>query len=204
MHAVATSLEDRRVLNALRAGDESAYIELHARYNTRLVALARSLGCSRAVAEEVTQDTWASVFREIHRFEGRSALKTWIFRILVNAASAQAQRERRVVPLSATSGNVIELDHARSTRATQPDEQLLWKELIGQLRVAIDGLPQTQRAVITLRDLQGWSAEEVSVELDISRGNQRVLLHRARTHVRTAITGYLDPPSTGRRLEAAA
>jgi RNA polymerase sigma-70 factor (ECF subfamily) len=204
MHAVATPLEDRRVLNALRAGDESAYTELHARYNARLVALARSLGCSRAVAEEVTQDTWASVYREIHRFEGRSALKTWIFRILVNAASAQAQRERRVVPLSATSGNVIELDHARLNRATQPDEQLLWKELIGQLRVAIDGLPQTQRAVITLRDLQGWSAEDVSVELDISRGNQRVLLHRARAHVRSAIAGYLDPSRDGRPLEAAA
>jgi RNA polymerase sigma-70 factor, ECF subfamily len=204
MHAVTTSLDERRVLKALRAGDESAYTELHARYNARLVALARSLGCSRDVAEEVTQETWASVYREIHRFEGRSALKTWIFRILVNAASAQAKRERRAVPISATSANVIELDRARSSRTTQPDEQLIWKEMITQVRVAIDGLPQTQRAVITLRDLQGWRAEDVSVELDISRGNQRVLLHRARTHVRTAIAGYLEPSPAGRPLEAAA
>jgi RNA polymerase sigma-70 factor (ECF subfamily) len=194
MHAVATSLEERRLLRALRAGDERAYAELHARFDARLVALAMSHGCSRAVAQEVVQETWTSIVRGIHTFQGRSSLKTWIFTILVNAANAQVRRERRVVPLSAANGNVVDLDRARQDAArTQPHERLIWKETLSHVHAAIGTLPPAQRDVITLRDVHGWTAEDVCGRLGISNGNQRVLLHRARTHVRRALSSYFEP-----------
>jgi len=188
-----TSLDERRLLHALRAGDEHAYATLHARYDASMFALARSHGCSPAVAQEVVQEAWASVVRGIHRFEGRSSLKTWIFTILVNAANAHVKRERRTVPASTVPDNVIDLQTAR-TRApvVQPDERLIWKETLGQVHAAINSLSPAQRDVITLRDVQGWSAEDVSGHLGISRDNQRVLLHRARARVRNALASYLE------------
>jgi RNA polymerase sigma-70 factor, ECF subfamily len=193
VHAVVASLDERRLLRALRAGDERAYAELHERYDARLLALAMSRGCSRAVAQEAVQETWAAVVRNIHAFEGRSALKTWIFRILVNAASAHAKRERRSIPLSGVPGNVVELDEARRAVALPADEQLIWKETVGNLRAAIASLSPAQRNVITLRDVHGWSPEEVREHLGLSEGNERVLLHRARTHVRRSLASYLQP-----------
>jgi RNA polymerase sigma-70 factor (ECF subfamily) len=188
----ATSLDERRELHALRAGDEQAYATLHARYDASLFALARSHGCSPAVAQEVVQETWASVVRGIHRFEGRSSLKTWIFTILVNAANANVKRERRTVPASTVPDNVIDLQTAR-TRApvVQPDERLIWKETLGQVYAAIATLSPGQRDVITLRDVQGWSPAEVCDHLGITYANQRVLLHRARGHVQRALEAYL-------------
>jgi RNA polymerase sigma-70 factor, ECF subfamily len=183
------TLEERRLIRALRSGDEAAYAELHARYDDRLLALARSQGCSPAVAQEVVQETWAAVVRSIHAFEGRSTLKTWIFRILVNAANAHAKRERRSIPLS---GNVFELDAARRT-ALPVDEQVVWKETVGRVQSAIESLSSSQRNVITLRDVQGWSSAEVRAQLGLSDGNQRVLLHRARAQVRRSLADYLDP-----------
>ena len=193
MHAVVTSLDERRLLRALRAGDEAAYSELHDRYDRRLVALAMSHGCSRAVAQEAVQETWAAVVRNIHSFQGRSTLKAWIFRILVNAAIAHAKRESRSVPLTGAPTNVVDLDAARRAVAMPPDEQLIWKETVIRLRAAIEGLSPTQRHVITLRDVHGWSPEEVREHLGLSEGNERVLLHRARAHVRRTLTAYLDP-----------
>jgi RNA polymerase sigma-70 factor (ECF subfamily) len=181
--AEVVDLEERRFVAALRAGDPSAYEELHGRYGERLVALAMSHGCSRAVAQEVVQDTWAAVVRTIDGFQGRSSLKTWIYRILVNTANAQVKRERRVVPLP-----VVE----QPTVAATPHEQVLWKELLARLRAAIEALSPAQRNVIVLRDIQGLSSEEVCDHLEISVGNQRVLLHRARSSVRLALVGYLD------------
>jgi RNA polymerase sigma factor (sigma-70 family) len=181
--AEVVDLDERRFVAALRARDPSAYEELHARYGERLVALAMSHGCSRAVAQEVVQDTWAAVVRSIDGFQGRSSLKTWIYRILVNAANALVKRERRVVPLPGVE---------QPATAATPHEQVLWKELIARLRAAIEALSPAQRNVIVLRDIQGLSSEEVCDHLEISEGNQRVLLHRARSSVRLALVGYLD------------
>jgi RNA polymerase sigma-70 factor (ECF subfamily) len=192
MRGITVSLDERRLVRALRAGDERAYAELHEEYDARLTALAVAHGCSRAVAQEVVQETWTAVVRNIHAFEGRSSFKTWLFRILVNAATAHAERERRQVPVSTEV--VVDLEHARNRRvALTPDEQLVLKETVEVVHAAIGGLSSTQRQVIALRDLHGWSAEDVSGRLGISRGHQRVLLHRARAHVRRALEAYGEP-----------
>ena len=177
--------DERALARALRAGDGDAFAALHGRYDARLVALAQAQGLSRAAAEEAVQDTWAAVARAIHGFRADASLKTWIFRILVNTARANARRERRSV---AVESNVIDLAQARARRwARSPHEELAERETIREIRAAIDELPPAQRRVIVLRDLRGWSAEEVCDELEISKANQRVLLHRARTHVRNAV-----------------
>jgi RNA polymerase sigma-70 factor (ECF subfamily) len=191
MRRVTISLEERRFLRALRAGDEEAYARLHELYDARLADLAVAHGCSRAVAQEVVQETWTAVVRNIHSFEGRSSLKTWIFRILVNGANAHAQRERRSVPLSLDV--VVDLDHVRNRRLALPaDERVVLKETVEHVHAAIGRLTPSQRNVITLRDVHGWSAEDVSGRLGISRGHQRVLLHRARAHVRNSLSSYLE------------
>jgi RNA polymerase sigma-70 factor (ECF subfamily) len=191
MGGVAISLEERRLVRALRAGDEEAYATLHRLYDARLADLAVARGCSRAVAQEVVQETWAAVVRNIHSFEGRSSLKTWIFRILVNAAGAHAQRERRSVPLSPEV--VVDLDGVRNRRLALPaDEHVVLKETVEHVHAAIGELTPSQRNVITLRDVHGWTAEDVSGRLGISRGHQRVLLHRARSHVRRSLTAYME------------
>ena len=189
---VETSLEERRLVRRLRAGDEAAYAELHDRYDARMIALARSHGASRAVAQEVVQETWAAVVRNIHSFHGRSSLKTWIFRILINAVNAQVKRERRSLPFCESAENVVDLGHARRTTALPADEQVVLKETIGHVRIAIESLSATQRDVITLRDVHGWSADEVCRHLGLSVGNQRVLLYRARAQVRRRLASYLD------------
>ena len=192
MGGVAVSFEERRLVRALRAGDEKAFETLVGLYDARLVALAVAHGCSRAVAQEVVQETWVSVVRNIHAFEGRSSLKTWIFRILVNAANAHAERERRNVPLEPDV--VVDLDQARHRRAPlAPEEHVVLKETVEHVHAAIGQLSPRQRDVITLRDLHGWTAEDVSGRLGISRAHQRVLLHRARAHVRRALSAYLVP-----------
>jgi RNA polymerase sigma-70 factor (ECF subfamily) len=169
--ARVADLDERRLVRALREGDESAYAELHARYDDRLVALAKSQGCTHAVAQEVVQETWAAVVRSIHSFEGRSTLKTWIFRILVNAANAHARCEGRSIPVSALPENVIELHHTRRAAAMPADEQVVWKETVGRVRSAIESLSSSQRSVITLRDVHGWSSEDVRGHLGLSEGN---------------------------------
>lgn len=190
MRSVTVSLDERRFVRALRAGDEEAYATLHRLYDRPLADLAVAWGCSRAVAQEVVQETWAAVVRNIDAFQGRSSLKTWIFRILVNAASAHAQRERRTVPLSPDV--VVDLDSVRNRRAALPaDEQVVLKETVEHVHAAIGQLTPSQRNVITLRDVHGLSAEDVSGRLGISRGHQRVLLHRARSHVRKSLSTYL-------------
>jgi RNA polymerase sigma-70 factor (ECF subfamily) len=189
MRGVATSLEERRLVRALRVGDERAYATLHELYDARLTDLAVAHGLSRAVAQEVVQETWTAVVRNIRAFEGRSSLKTWIFRILVNAANAHVKRERRSVPLSPDV--VVDLDQARNRRLALPaDEQVVLKETVEHVHAAIGRLTPSQRNVITLRDVHGWTAEDVSGRLGISRGHQRVLLHRARAHVRNSLADY--------------
>ena len=196
--------QDAAVVRALRDGDESAFTELVHRYQASLLRVAQMYVSNRAVAEEVVQETWLAVLKGIERFEGRSSLKTWIFRILTNTAKTRAQREGRTVPFSSLATGegppepAVELE--RFTRAgywisppdSWPEERLLSAEMRSVVEHAIADLPAAQRAVISLRDVEGWSAEEVRNVLDLSETNQRVLLHRARTKVRRAIDEYME------------
>jgi RNA polymerase sigma-70 factor (ECF subfamily) len=166
---------------------------------------------SRAVAEEVVQEAWLGVLQGIHRFEGRSSLRTWIFRILVNIAKTRGQREGRSVPFASLAGDDLdrpawdpsaflgpEEESAGHWSIAPPDwrgipeERLLAAETRRVVSAAIDRLPPMQAEVIRLRDALGWSSEEVRNALELSETNQRVLLHRARSKVRLALQGYFD------------
>ena len=164
----------------------------------------------RATAEEVVQETWLAVLNGIDRFEERSSLKTWLFRILTNRAKTRGQRDGRMVPFSALAGASDEPDpsvdpdrffgpdspHPGAWAAPPvawPQEKLLESETLGVIEMAIDELPEAQRDVILLRDIDGWTPMEVSDALGITDGNQRVLLHRARSRVRAALERYLNP-----------
>ena len=198
---------------ALRARDEAAFMSLVDRYGASMLRLAMIYVRNRSVAEEVVQDAWVGVLRGIDSFQGRSSLKTWIFRILTNTAKTRAQREGRSIPFTALGGDEDEPvvdpdrflppDHPRwpghwaappSGWAGVPEEKLVGKETLGVIARAIDALPATQREVITLRDIEGWSADETCGALALTEANQRVLLHRARSKVRAALEEYLDGP----------
>ena len=199
---------------ALRAGDEEAFRTIVREWHPSLVRVAQIYTPSRAVAEEVVQETWLRVLGALDRFEGRSTLKTWVFRILVNTAKTRAQRERRTIPFSALQ------DVARVPEAAVeperflpdddplhpggwavpprelPEERMLAAETRERLAQAIAALPANQRAVISLRDIEGWSSDEVRNALDLSEVNQRVLLHRARARVRRQLEDYIAPETT--------
>jgi RNA polymerase sigma-70 factor, ECF subfamily len=203
---------DERILAALRAGDEEAFRRLVREWHASLLRVAQIFVPSRAVAEEVVQETWLRVLGALDRFEGRSSLKTWVFRILVNTAKTRAQREGRSIPFSSLqdAARVPEAaveperflpdDHPQhpggwaSPPRDLPEERLLAAETREVIAAAIDQLPANQRAVISLRDVEGWSSDEVRNALDISEVNQRVLLHRARSRVRRALEEYIAPP----------
>jgi RNA polymerase sigma-70 factor (ECF subfamily) len=207
---VVASPDDRRVVAALLAGDERAFAELVERYNAPLLRLARSYVRTQSAAEEVVGDTWVGVLRGLPSFEGRSSLKTWIFRILVNQAKTRGARESRSVPFSALAGDTgpaVDPDRflpdddpayggswAVPPRRWDelPEARLLSLETRGQVLAAIEALPPAQREVITLRDVEGWSSAEVRAALDLSEANQRVLLHRARSKVRARLERYFD------------
>jgi RNA polymerase sigma-70 factor (ECF subfamily) len=204
-------MDDERLVAALRAGDEEAFASIVREWHSSLLRVAQIFVPSRAVAEDVVQETWLRVLGALDRFEGRSSLKTWVFRILVNTAKTRAQREGRTIPFSALQ------DSARVPEASVeperflpdddphhpggwaspprdlPEERLLAAETRELIAAAIDALPASQRAVISLRDIEGWSSDEVRNALDISEVNQRVLLHRARSRVRRALEEYLAP-----------
>ena len=201
---------DRRRLQSLKAGDESAFAALIDEYGSSLLRVATTYVGSRAVAEEVLQETWLGVINGLDRFEGRSSLKTWIFRILTNTASTRAQRERHSLPFSSMNGpddggdpsvdpnRFFPPDHSRypdqwsvgPTPWETPEEGLLSGETRGVILRAIEELPAAQRTVVTLRDVEGWPPEEVCDALEVSEGNQRVLLHRGRSRVRSALEQY--------------
>jgi RNA polymerase sigma-70 factor, ECF subfamily len=204
--------EDARLVQALRLGDEAAFATLLEQFHPSLVRVAMTHVRDRAIAEEVAQETWLGVIRGIHRFEGRSSLKTWIFRILTNTAKTRAIREGRSLPFTALGpereegggpavdpGRFLGRDHPgfpgqwasppASWRGI-PEQQVLSQETLGEIRNAIESLPPVQRQVITLRDVEGWSADEVCELLELSEANQRVLLHRARSKVRGALEEY--------------
>jgi RNA polymerase sigma-70 factor (ECF subfamily) len=209
--ATATDYDDRALCEALRRGDEEAFSALVATYHSALRRVALNFTRDAGVAEEIVQDTWLGVLRGIDRFEGRSSLKTWIFRILVNTAKTRKMREARVVPVSSISDyandpsvdpdRFFDEQHDRwpghwaspPTRWDQlPEEGTVTRETLARVRDAIDQLPPMQRQVIELRDIEGWGSEEVCELLDLSEANQRVLLHRARSRVRQALEDYFD------------
>ena len=181
--------DDRDLVARLQAGDESAFVELVRTYQPRLQRLAESVVSSRSVAEEVVQDTWLAVVRGVERFEGRSTFKTWLFHILLNRARSAVGREHRAPPLS--SEDVSERFDANGAWATPPvpwaeqaEDRLVAQHLAERVRELLPELPAAQREVLLLRDIEGVSAPDVCELLGVSDGNQRVLLHRARVHLR--------------------
>jgi RNA polymerase sigma-70 factor (ECF subfamily) len=182
---------DATLVERLRGGDEAAFVTLVGRYHEPMVRLARSIVSSQAVAEEAVQDTWLGVIRGIERFEGRSSIKTWLFRILVNRARTAGAREERTVAVDPTDAvNPANFDAAGqwidpvAQWRQEFDDRLdaaIWAPI---LRSALDQLPPRQRAVVVLRDVEGLSGDEVCTVLGLTAGNQRILLHRGRSRMR--------------------
>jgi RNA polymerase sigma-70 factor (ECF subfamily) len=207
----AVLVDEAQIVRALREGDDGVFTTLAREYHSSLLRVAQIYVPSRAVAEEVVQETWIGVLTGIERFEGRSSLKTWIFRILTNIAKTRAQREGRTLPFSALRPErvpeaAVEPERFRDPEDPSwpghwsappqpwnaPEESLLGGEVRGVVERAVEELPGPQRAVISLRDIEGWPAEEVCNALDVSETNQRVLLHRARSKVRRALEEYFS------------
>lgn len=203
------TLDDCDLLAAIRARDEAGFEDLVRRYHASMLRLARSYVPSDAVAEEVVQETWMGVLEGIDRFEGRSSLKTWIFRILLNIARTRGVREHRCVPVSsllndedAGPAEWFFSEHSRVFAGWwvthparwdgSPEDRVEADEVRRLVTRAIDELPPAQRTVIVLRDVEQFSSDETCALLDLSEGNQRVLLHRARLKVRKALAAYFE------------
>jgi RNA polymerase sigma-70 factor, ECF subfamily len=208
-----TDGNDAELVEALRRGDEPAFRALVDELTPALMRVALAHVPSRAVAEEVVQDTWVGVIKGIDRFEGRSALRTWIFQILLNTARTRGQREKRTLPFSffrrggeeGRDEPAVDADRFQGRRDanpghwsrppvewSSPEEKLASDGAREVLLQAVAELPPRQREVITLRDIQGYSAAEVCNALELTETNQRVLLHRARSKVRAALERYFD------------
>ena len=219
-----TSRDAERVAR-IRGGDEAAFLALVEELHGGLIRLAMLYVRRRELAEEVVQDTWLAVLEGIGRFEGRSSLKTWISRIVTNQAKTRAVREARSVPFSsfgeAASRELAEPHHAidpdrfhashdfaqlalaghwreppRSWDTSSPESRVASAQAVHHLREALETLPEAQRTVVTLRDVEGWEAEEVCAVLGVSEVNQRVLLHRGRTRLRRALELHFSEPAT--------
>lgn len=186
---------DSELVGRLRAGDEGAFAELASKYHGAMLTIALGYVPSSAVAEEVVQDAWVGVLRGIGRFERRSSFRTWLFRILVNRAITAGIRERRTIPVDdlGPAADVSRFDTAGAWQVPpapwpdQVDDKVLAAKMAARIMTAIGDLPLQQREVVTLRDVQGLSGEEVCAILEISPVNQRVLLHRGRSKLRQVI-----------------
>ncbi len=204
---------DRAVVEALKRGDERAFERLVVELNPALLRLAMAHVPSRAVAEEVVQDTWVGVIKGIDRFEGRSALRTWIFQILLNKARTRGVREKRTLPFATfrrraeegSGGPSVEADRFQGRRDSEPgawarppvewsspEERLAGDAARDVMLKAIAALPPRQREILTLRDIQGYSSTEARNALGIKETNQRVLLHRARSKVRAELERHFE------------
>jgi RNA polymerase sigma-70 factor (ECF subfamily) len=207
------SAQEAQQVAALRSGDERAFAGLVERYHAGMDRFAMVYVPRRAIAEEVVQGAWLAVLDGLDRFEGRSSLKTWIFRILTHKALTRGTREHRTVPFSSlfdvakdegepavdperffspNPGHPGAWSNPLRRWEGAPEERLLSRETLARVGAAIEALPPSQREVITLRDVEGWTSREVCNVLDITETNQRVLLHRARSKVRQALERYLD------------
>jgi RNA polymerase sigma-70 factor, ECF subfamily len=212
--SASTFASEVELVAALRAGDEAAFVSLVEMYHTKMLRLACTMVDDATVAEEVTQEAWLGVLRGLMRFEGRSALHTWIFTILTNCARTRAQRERRTIPFSDIFGEeagdepTVDPVHFHASGPVQghwrqfprdwsalPEERFLAQETLAVAQAAIDALPANQRAVILLRDVECMTTEEVCNILNVTESNLRVLLHRARTKVQKALDRYFSEAS---------
>lgn len=197
------------LVERLRLGDEAAFAMLLDSWSPSMLRLARSFVSTGASAEEVVQECWLAVFRGISAFEGRSSLRTWVFRILVNTAKKRGVAENRIIPLGSLltqdQGDVIDPtplrlvggrapDHpgAAPHRWSEPEDAAEHAEILRVVEQAMTAMPQRTRTVLALRDMQGYTSDEVCALLDISPGNQRVLLHRARAVVRGRLVAYFE------------
>ena len=215
MSAPGPATDDRSLVARLRAGDEAAFLALVDRLQPSMLRVARLYVSTTSVAEEVVQDTWVGLLRGLDSFEGRSSLRTWIFRILVNIAKTRGRREGRSLPFASLAGDDVDapaVDPSRfDTPATDargawstvpadwsgvPEDRLLGHETLQVIGQAIEALPPMQAEVIRLRDALGWSSEEVRNALDLTETNQRVLLHRGRAKVRDALERYFSSEAT--------
>jgi RNA polymerase sigma-70 factor (ECF subfamily) len=208
--ASGLAASDAMTIAALRAGDECAFRELFARTYPAMKRVASGYVPSDAVAEEVVQETWTAVVTGIERFEGRCALSTWLFSILVNQAKTHSRRERRTTPFSSmvpAGGEETAVDADRFQKDDEawpghwatpprpwekPERRLLALEARERLKQALAELPERQRSIVALRDVEGLSAEEVCGLLGLSQENQRVLLHRGRSRLRAVLEEYFD------------
>ncbi|MEY2426278.1 MAG: polymerase sigma-70 factor, subfamily [Actinomycetota bacterium] len=188
--------KDAELVEQLRHGDEAAFVELVKHYQPSLLRLAESTVGSAAVAQEVTQDTWLAVMRGIEKFEGRSSFKTWLFRIMLNRAHSAARRETRA---GRASDSLDERFDAGGAWAEPPEpwadraeDRIVAVHLAERVQVLLPELPTAQRQVVTLRDVEGLPATEVSSLLGLSEGNQRVLLHRGRARLRALLTDEMS------------
>lgn len=208
---------DAALLKRLRDGDEAAFRELVAEHGPFLMRLVMMHVPSRAIAEEVVQDTWLAALNGLDRFEGRSMLRTWLASIALNKARTRGTREGRILPFALLrrryeegGGPSVDPDRFQGRRGERPgwwaSPPVAWEDPQSQLEAnetrdvllkAIRDLPPRQREVITLRDISGWDAEEVRNALELSETNQRVLLHRARSKVRAALEEHLKPQPEG-------
>jgi RNA polymerase sigma-70 factor (ECF subfamily) len=202
---------EAELLARLRAGDERAFESLVTMHHPTMIAVARTYVRTPTVAEEVVQEAWLGVLNGLDRFEGRASLKTWIMRIVVNTAISRAGREARTVPFASLAGEgehegAVEPERFRppgeafaghwtgypADWRALPEERLLGRETVEVVSGAIEELPESQRRVITMRDVAGYTAAEACDALQLSDGNQRILLHRARSRVRAALERHLD------------
>jgi RNA polymerase sigma-70 factor (ECF subfamily) len=198
--------QETALLMALRDGDEAAFMAIVEAWGPAMLRLARAHVSSQAIAEEVVQEAWVAILRALDRFEGRSSLKTWAFRIVANIAKTRAIKESRSVPFSSATADGEEgpmVDPGRFQTAGDrypghwqrppepwPEQRLELAETRDAALAAIAELPPRQREIIALRDIEGFSAEEACNALDVTETNQRVLLHRARSKVRNALESH--------------
>jgi RNA polymerase sigma-70 factor (ECF subfamily) len=191
--------DEAELVERLRAGDEEAFATLVRLYQARLLRLAESIVNSRAVAEEVVQDTWIAVIRGVDRFEGRSSFKTWLFHLLVNRARTTAGREHRTASLP--EGDLDDRFDGSGAWSTPPapwadqvDDRLVADRLARRVQEILPSLPATQRQVVVLRDVEGLDPTDVSRLLGLTDGNQRVLLHRGRAKIRQYLAQEMGTP----------
>lgn len=206
------SADDEALLADLRAGNEQAFASIVDAWSGGMRRVARNFVSTPDSANEVVQDTWLAVIAGLDRFEGRSSVKTWVFRILINTAKRRGSVEHRTMPMSSLTGEDTgpTVDPERFQQAGEPyphhwrefpvpwpspEQAMLDSELLKRVRDAVNELPERQRIVITLRDIEGYDSAEVSELLDITAANQRVLLHRARAAVRGRIEAYVVTPT---------
>jgi RNA polymerase sigma-70 factor (ECF subfamily) len=195
------AVAEAELVARLRAGDEAAFVALARRHQTTMLRLAAAFVPSTAVAEEVVQDTWLAVLRGIDGFAGLSSFKTWLLRILVNRAKSTGMSEARSVAIEDV-GPALDRSRFDATGAwmspprhwiEESEDRLLATGLGERLELALKRLPQRQRAIVILRDVDGLSGEEVCGVLGVTASNQRVLLHRARGHLREAVEEFIEP-----------